>query len=160
MEIKKRHHISNSEKRELTEKLKPTLGDEIEKILEGSIEKAKTEDDKTVFLVENRPFLFKNEGNYIPLIFESNKLLLKEIVVDMGAVKHITNGADIMAPGIIEAEDGLEKKDIVAIQDDKNRKTIAIGKVLETGMEEKEEGKLIENLHYVGDDFWTLQESF
>ncbi len=160
MEIKKRHHIRSSKKRDLTEKLKPKLGDEIEEILEGNVEKAEMEDDTTVFLVEDRPFLFKNGENYIPLIFEADKLLLKKIVVDMGAVKHVTNGADIMAPGIVKAEDGIEKEDIVTIEDEENQKTIAIGKVLETGMEEKDKGKMVENLHYVGDDFWTLQETF
>ena len=160
MKIKKRHHISSSKKRDLTEKLKPKLGDKIEEILEGNVEKAEMEDDTTVFLDEGRPFLFKDEANYVPLIFEADKLLLKKIVVDMGAVKHVTNGADIMAPGIIKAEDGIEKDDMVTIEDEENQKTIAIGTVLETGMEEKENGKMVENLHYVGDDFWALKEKF
>jgi len=160
MEIKKRHHIRSSKKRDLTEKLKPKLGEEIEEIFEGKVEKAEMEDETIVYLVENKPLLFKNEGEFIPLIFEADKLLLKKVVVDMGAVKHVTNGADIMAPGIIKTDDGIKKEDTVSIEDEENQKTIAIGKVLETGMEEKDKGKMIENLHYVGDDFWELQEKF
>ncbi len=45
------------------------------------------------------------------------------------------------------------------MKDEKNRKILAIGRVLEDKIMEKEEGKMVENLHFVGDDFWDLNEN-
>jgi len=80
------------------------------------------------------------------------------VVVDMGAVGFVAKGADIMAPGIIDADINIQKNDYVWICDEKNRKPLAVGMALMTGeeMKSKNTGKAIKNIHYVGDELWNL----
>lgn len=83
---------------------------------------------------------------------------LKKIIVDMGAVKFVVSGADIMRPGIREIDINIEKDDVVVIVDEKNMKPLALGISLLSGkeMEESTSGKCIKNIHYVGDKVWEL----
>lgn len=159
MLIKRRHPIRNSDIREMKKNLKPELGEEIENLLEGNVERAELETGETIIIINNQPTLVKKEERILPLIFASDKLSLKKITVDMGAVKPISDGADVMAPGIVKVDENIEKEDIVAIEDEKNHKKIAIGTALENASDLKgEAGKVVKNLHYVGDQYWSLRE--
>lgn len=159
MSVKKRHPIRDSDRRRLIEDLKPLLGAEIERLLDGKVETAELDSGKTVVLANDQPALIKNDEEYLPLISVADTISLKRVTVDMGAVKPISDGADIMAPGIVEVDENIAEGEIVAIEDEKNRKTIAIGTTLEEGSDLKgEKGKVIENLHYIGDKFWNLEE--
>ena len=82
------------------------------------------------------------------------------VTVDMGAVKFVTNGADVMGPGITEADDGISARDMVWIRDEKNRVPLAVGVALRDteGIRSKEKGKAIQMLHYVGDKLWKAGE--
>jgi PUA domain protein len=88
----------------------------------------------------------------------------KHVTIDRGAVKFITNGADVMAPGIVEVDPDIKEGDVVWIRDEINRKPLAIGRALVDAekMVEKEKerrkGKVIKNLHYVGDKIWNLEK--
>ena len=70
-----------------------------------------------------------------------------------------TNGADVMSPGIVEADETIEKDDIVLIVDETHNKPLAIGISLITGPEmvENDEGKAIKSIHHVGDEIWNLE---
>src|SRR5438552_2821593 len=80
--------------------------------------------------------------------------------VDMGAVRFIYNGADVMAPGITEADPAIREGDIVWVRDEKNRQPLAVGRAIMDGptMAREEKGKAIETLHHVGDEIWRLAE--
>ncbi|MFP4005296.1 MAG: PUA domain-containing protein [Candidatus Hadarchaeia archaeon] len=159
--MKNRHVLRKSDLENLREKLKPVFGEEVEKTLQGRIETAETEEFNEVILADNEPILIKKEGIYIPLIKAAEKLSLKRITVDMGAVPHISDGAHIMAPGIVEVDENIEREDLVAIEDKKNRKIIAIAKALrESSSLMGEEGKVAENVHTVGDKIWEFAEKF
>jgi len=82
------------------------------------------------------------------------------VTVDMGAVRFVTNGADVMGPGITEADDGISVGDMVWIRDEKNRVPLAVGVALRDteGIRSKEKGKAIQMLHYVGDKLWKAGE--
>lgn len=84
--------------------------------------------------------------------------ILKKITVDMGAVKFVVNGADVMRPGIVEIEDGIAKDEFVAVIDKNNKKPLAVGIALFSGEEMKAmtSGKVIKNIHYVGDELWKM----
>ena len=77
----------------------------------------------------------------------------------MGAVKFIVNGADIMRPGIVEIEAGILKDELVSIIDKNNQKTLAVGIALFSSAEMKgmSLGKVIKNIHYVGDELWKME---
>ena len=79
------------------------------------------------------------------------------VLIDMGAVRYICNGANIARPGIIKFESFLKDK-IVIVKDIDYQKPLAVGISLcdsKTGMA-LSKGHIINNMHYVGDKFWNL----
>ena len=161
MSIKKRHPIRSSDIRSMKEELKPRFGKQVEDLLNGTVETAELEDGKDIIVVDGTPAFLEKDEELMPLIFFVDRLELKNVTVDMGAVGHISDGADVMAPGILEVDESIGKGDTVGIVDEKNKKTIAIGKTLKKGPSLKgKEGKVIKNLHYVGDELWGLKEEF
>jgi PUA domain protein len=82
------------------------------------------------------------------------------VTVDMGAVRFIYNGADVMAPGIVDADPAIRPGDIVWVRDEKNRRALAVGRAIMDGptMAREEKGKAVETLHHVGDDLWRIGE--
>jgi len=82
------------------------------------------------------------------------------VTVDMGAVPFVYNGADVMAPGIVEADPAIRVGDFVWVRDEKNRRPLAVGRAIMDGptMAREERGKAIETIHHVGDDLWRLGE--
>ena len=107
--------------------------------------------------------IFLDSGNCLinfHLSFIDNELLIgKVVVVDMGAVRFMSKGADVMSPGIVDADDEIVEGDIVLIVDETHNKPLAIGISQITGPEmvENTEGKAIKTIHYVGDDIWNLE---
>lgn len=88
------------------------------------------------------------------------KPVKKYVTVDMGAVPFITNGADCMGPGIVEADDSIATGDMVWIRDERNKMPLAIGISEISGIElmMKRPGKAIKNIHSVGDKLWKSGE--
>jgi len=84
----------------------------------------------------------------------------RAVTVDMGAVPFVYNGADVMAPGIVDADPAIQVGDLVWVRDEKNRRPLAVGRALMDGptMAREERGKAIETIHHVGDDLWRLGE--
>lgn len=82
------------------------------------------------------------------------------VTVDMGAVKFVYNGADIMAPGIVDADLGIAKGDLVWIRDQKNRQPLAVGEANMSGdeMVKSNKGKAVISIHHVGDDIWNYND--
>lgn len=80
------------------------------------------------------------------------------VTVDMGAIRFVTNGADIMAPGITDADPEVQADDPVWIRDETHGRPLAVGVARQGGAELKEgsKGKVIRNLHTVGDKIWTF----
>lgn len=82
------------------------------------------------------------------------------VTVDMGAVPFVTNGADVMGPGIVEADPDIKEGDLVWIRDAKNGQPLAIGTALRSGADlaAKSPGKAVKMVHYVGDRLWKTGE--
>lgn len=84
----------------------------------------------------------------------------RAVTVDMGAVPFVTNGADVMGPGIVDADPEIKEGDLVWIRDIKNKVPLAVGVALRDGkgLAAKEKGKAIKTLHNVGDKLWKSGE--
>ncbi|MBW2970739.1 RNA-binding protein, partial [Candidatus Woesearchaeota archaeon] len=69
----------------------------------------------------------------------------------------MVNGADVMRPGIVEMGD-FNKGDFVVIVDEKHGKQLVIGKALFSSkdMRQMDKGKVIQNIHHVGDESWNI----
>ena len=107
--------------------------------------------------INDLPLILMREGKPYPtLVFDEAVLKLSSIVVDMGAVPHVCNGADVMAPGIRGAKGVFQQGAVVVVTDERHGKPIAIGVSL-VGSEEMGKlrgGKVVRNIHFVGDRFW------
>lgn len=119
------------------------------------------DDGLKLISINNRPMFFYHQDKIIPTL---KSLLdcadifnaIKKAVVDMGAVKFVTSGADIMRPGIVETDEGIKKGDAIAIIDVDNRKPLAVGIAMFSSEEipEMKSGKVVKSIHYVGDNIW------
>lgn len=93
---------------------------------------------------------------YIPFLSETVFLeRFPKIVVDMGAVKFVCNGATVMRPGIKNYSE-FEKDQIVCVVEESHNKFLAIGRSLVSSkdMDTMTKGEAVKNLHYVSDRFW------
>ena len=118
------------------------------------------EDKYKIIFINKKPSFFYYNKHLVPTLkFLQENNLLKKITVDMGAVKFVVNGADVMRPGIVEVEEGIAKEDFVTIIDKNNHKPLAVGIALFNSEEIKSmgSGKVIKNIHYVGDELWKIE---
>lgn len=124
-----------------------------------TVELSETETTKIILLNKQPAFFYRSE-KLIPhlKLLQAHPNLLKKIVVDMGAVKFMVSGADVMRPGIIDIEAGISKDDLVVVVDVTNRKPLAVGIALFNSeeMQAMTSGKVIKNIHYVGDEIWRI----
>lgn len=80
------------------------------------------------------------------------------VTVDMGAVKFLANGADVMAPGVVDADPDVRKGMPVWVRDQKNNQPLVVGiALMDAGeMIAAGGGKAVKTHHYVGDKIWDL----
>ena len=113
-----------------------------------------------VVLINKKPTLFEFMGKMYPTLrYLLEHPCLKKVVVDMGAVKFMVNGADVMRPGIVDVDEGIAPDEVVVIVDVTHRKPLAVGQALLSGEKIKAAsfGKMIKNIHFVGDAIWNLE---
>lgn len=125
----------------------------------SKVEDGETEDGKRIFLLDDEIILFEVEGVIYPTLRCGCVDSLPAVIVDMGAIPFVCKGADVMAPGITEIKTPFEEGTTVVVRDVKHGKALAIGKALRGSaaiMAEKK-GKVIHNLHYVGDRIWETK---
>jgi len=116
-------------------------------------------DDVQVVVRDKAALFFYEDDRLVPtlrLLLE--RQFLKQVVVDMGAVKFMTSGADVMRPGIVEVDSTIVKDELVAVVDETHKKPLCIGKALFSGEEisKLEKGKVLKSVHYIGDSVWTF----
>ena len=152
-----RKQLSKSDIKKLNQEIESSYG-----AVDFFDKKAKVElvtDEFEVVTLDKEPCFFYLEGKIIPTlkILQKNNFM-KKVTIDMGAVKFIASGADLMRPGITDIEDGINKDDFVAVIDVTHKKPIAIGQALLNSEEMRaaDSGKVIKNVHYVGDKLWKL----
>jgi len=158
--IKRRYFLRESERKDLFKNFTEKFGVSPEQFfgVKPKIEVVFTNKGK-IFIIDRRPVLMDLEGELIPtLIFEEILQKLPKVIVDMGAIPHICNGADIMAPGIVRIEGEFKEGALALILDEKHGKAIAVVKALLSSENIKalKRGKVFENLHYVGDLAWRV----
>jgi len=159
MEIKRRYMLKKKELKELKDELGNIF--DVEKIIpkKAVVEKAVTEEGE-IILLDGTPLAMVNSGRIFPTL----KFLLEmdiennRVIVDMGAVKFIANGADVMAPGIVEADENIQEGDIVFVVDVTHKKPLSVGEALMGGktMVEEKKGKAIKTIHFIGDEIWKM----
>ena len=100
--------------------------------------------------------ILKIKEDYLPFLSET-KMLEKfpSVMVDMGAVKFMCKGANVMRPGIKKFTK-FEKEQLVCVVEESQHKFLAVGKAMVSSseLENMEKGEVIKNIHYISDKFW------
>ena len=81
------------------------------------------------------------------------------VKVDMGAIKFVCKGANVMRPGITKFSD-FDNGEIVWVIEESQKKFLAVGKAKMSSKEldETSKGEVIKNMHYVSDNFWEYKK--
>jgi len=159
-EIKRRQALREKEATRLLGEFFKKLKTDIRELLDAKkprIETAETSNAKIVF-IDGKPLIASLRDLMIPtLLFEKALKLLPKITVNMGAVPHICNGADLMAPGIVKIEANFNVSDLVLIVDEQHHKPLAIVTALVDSQTARtlQHGKVAKSIHYVGDSLWN-----
>ncbi|HYB59458.1 MAG TPA: RNA-binding protein [Candidatus Acidoferrales bacterium] len=154
MAIKRRHFL----KTDVAQRIVAALSAyDVKKPLKGALELLETAEQTLILLngvpvalcIDHAPF-FTVRG---AMELEPQRHL---VTVDMGAVQFIRNGADVMSPGIIHADEDIRPQDFVVVIDERYKKPLGVGVALITGSEmiRHTKGKAVRILHHVGDKIW------
>ena len=157
MQVKSRHHLRSDEIRDLTETLAEGLGVELdadtyERVeLDGSaFDLVLLDGDPAVLYVDDEPFLTVRGANEYPPE-------RSVVTVDAGAVSFVSDGADVMRPGIVDADESIAEGDLVVVAEESHGKVLAVGRALVDGSDLLgDSGKVVESVHYVGDDLYQF----
>ncbi len=148
-------YLSNREIKKLASSIKKLWNIDLE-----------SDDVKAVYLKKGellvgKPTLIRVNEKLYPFLKEDGLISkLPKAVIDMGAVPHIVNGANVMRPGILSIDE-CRKGDVVVVVDERHGKALAIGEMLVDYEEfsEMKKGVVIKNVHYIGDEFWEAAKS-
>lgn len=158
MAYRNRHRLKEKKVEEYSEELEEKLGGTPFKEKKG-VDIANT-DLGEVLLVGDTVVASFFDHEIFPTIdglldIEAGK---RYVTVDMGAVKFVYNGADIMSPGIVEADASIKEGNMVWVRDVEHHKPLAVGKALMDGpaMVQGESGKAVKSLHHVGDKLYSV----
>ena len=157
MEVKSRHHLRSDEIRDLETTLETALGVDPDADTYERVDLVGTEFDLVlidgephVFVVDGEPFLTVRGANAYPPE-------RRTVTVDAGAVQFVSDGADVMRPGIVDADADIEAGDLVVIVEETHGKALAVGRALEPGADlPGDAGKVVESVHHVSDDFYEF----
>jgi PUA domain protein len=115
-----------------------------------------------IYLVNDKPLFFTVEKKVMPtLLFQDFVSRAPKIVVDMGAIPYVCNGADVMAPGIVRVEGEFGKGDLVLVVDEKHGKPLAVGESLHdsASVRSTKKGAVVKNVHFVSDKIWNFAKT-
>jgi PUA domain protein len=157
MEIKSRHHLRSDEIRDIEERLSESLGVELDGGSYEFVELSGSEFD--LVLVDGEPAVVYVEDDAFLTVRGANEYPPERhvVTVDAGAVSFVSDGADVMRPGIVEADPEIAEGDLVAIAEETHGKVLAVGRAL-TGGDDMvgDSGKVVESIHHVGDDLYEF----
>ncbi|MFD1598727.1 RNA-binding protein [Halobellus rarus] len=157
MEVKSRHHLRADEIGELEAAIESKTGVELDGDAYEMVELADEPFD--VVLVDGEPDVVQYDDEAFLTVQGANRHEVTKgvVTVDAGAISFVSDGADVMRPGIVEADAGVSAGDLVTIAEETHGKVLAIGRALVDGEEMTgDSGKVVESVHHVGDDLFEF----
>ena len=159
----RRHFLREKEARQLLLDFSQKFNVDIEGLFGARPRVEVTEIQTTeIITINGKPVLARLDGSLLPtLIFEAIFPFLPKIVVNMGAVPYICNGADVMAPGVVRIDGEFKETNFLLIVDERYEKSLGIGVALfnSQAMRRLKKGKIVKNLHFVGDKLWNFMKT-
>jgi PUA-domain protein len=158
---RKRHSIRKSQASALFAGLHAQIGESAELFMHDRVEVLETNAGFALYLIDKKPQVV-DSGEWV---FPTLKGLLehplpeRRVVVDSGAVAFVVNGADIMRPGIVSVSGDIRAGCPVQVVEERHGKPLAVGIALFDSGEimEKESGKMVKTIHYIGDELWNVE---
>lgn len=159
MEIKSRHHLRADAVDELRRSLEEPLGIELPEDAPFELVELESvafdvvliDGEVHVFHVDEEPFLTVRGAN----AYEPTR---RTVTVDAGAISFVSDGADVMRPGVVEADESIGEGDLVVVREESHGKALAIGRSRVPGADLLgPEGKVIDSLHHVGDELYGFE---
>ena len=155
MQVKSRHHLRSDEVGRVRDAVEDVLGvrvegDSFERVEFDSADTdlVLVDGEPLVAYFDDEPFLTVRGANAFPP--ERNV-----VTVDAGAVSFVSDGADVMRPGIVDADESIAAGEMVVIVEETHGKALAVGRSRVDGEElAGDSGKVIDSVHHVGDELY------
>ncbi len=157
MNVTSRHHLRSDAVQSLKQRLEDHFGIELTADSYELVELADLPED--IVLGDGNPIVVYFDEEPAPTVTGANRFppTKRTVTVDAGAVEFVSNGADIMRPGIVEADTTIADGDLVIIIEEAHGKVLAIGRSRTSGDDlTGDQGKVVDSLHHVGDDIYQL----
>lgn len=123
----------------------------------------------SIYICQGTPLFFEHEENIYPTIFLLWQIpnLTPYIKVHSGVVPKLSNGADLMIPGIVTQQDHLRENNyppytLAYINTENNMAAVGVGVTLVNSSEMVIpgcKGKAVQLLHVVGDELFKIDEA-
>jgi PUA-domain protein len=162
MEISSRHHLRSDEVSAIETAMADQLGVDLDGDSYELVELADSEFD--LVLVDGEPdvlYVEDEDGEPEPFLTvrgaNRHAPSSNVVTVDAGAVSFVSDGADVMRPGIVEADETIGEGDLVAIAEEAHGKVLGIGRAMTDGEDMVgDQGKVVKSVHHVGDDLYEF----
>ena len=167
--LKIKHPLSKKEIKGIIREISEIFGEEVAKRMinkKDDVQIAEFDKITQILFVNGKPMFIKRQNLVFPLVIALYELSNEEdlrkwkrrVVVDEGAVPFILKGADVMAPGIVDADEEIKEGDFVFVVEENYGRPLAIGIALMNGreMKEKNRGKAVKVIHHAKDKIWEL----
>jgi PUA domain protein len=158
MDIGSRHHLRSDAVRDLRAAIEEQLGVTVDadtyehvELEGGDIDLVLCDGAPSACYIEDEPFLTVRGANTYP---PERRI----VTVDAGAVSFVSDGADVMRPGIVSADERIAAGELVVIAEESHGKVLAVGRA-RTGGDDMvgSEGKVVDSIHHVGDELYAFQ---
>ena len=157
MQVKSRHHLRSDEIADLEAALADQLGIDLNG---DSYERVEFADvDREVVLVDGDPLVASFDGDLFVTVRGANAHPPEGhvVTVDSGAISFVSDGANVMRPGITEATDDIAPGDLVVIVEEAHGKALAVGRAETDGPDMVgDSGRVVKSLHHVGDELYEF----
>ncbi|UCE29419.1 MAG: DUF1947 domain-containing protein [Candidatus Bathyarchaeota archaeon] len=155
-----RHFLKEKEARRVILEFSKSLDVDAERLFRSRPQVELVEMQSTeIFIIDGKPAFVRLSGRLFPSLFLSEVFhFLPKVIVNMGAVPYVCNGADVMRPGVVHIDGDFEKNAVLLIVDERFSKSLAIGVALfdSQDMRKLAHGKAVKNFHYVGGRLWNV----
>lgn len=158
MQVSSRHHLRSDDVAAIRDELASRLGIDVEadslelvELADEPFDVGLIDGEALIWYPDDAPFLTVRGANRFG---PENRL----VTVDQGAISFVSDGADVMRPGITDADPEIVAEELVVIVEEVHGKALAIGRAVTDGDDMiGDSGKVIRSLHHVGDDLYRFE---